>query len=204
MPKKIDEITSKIDNLPKQYRTIKDINKADDLYYNLYKEQYKERRGLKRARGYLQSDEYKEGFRKNMNQRRRRFKKRVLEDIKNDDIQLEATDFTEPTPFWQDLWFKQGGGANTLLTENMGKGGDFAAVIKIKDLDANGNEYIKEVREYKNKYLYDQGLAMLYRDLDKQKKAASKAGGSKYFMTKSTIYDVGDLSILDIEVELYS
>jgi len=185
----------------KAYDTIREINQADEEYYQIWKDRFKARTGKKIARGFLDSPEYKKGFLKGANQRRRRFKARALEKIKDNTATLEYVDQTEPLPFWHDVWYKPGGKARSLITDNMRVGGEFAAFIKLVDYDLNGNEFIVEQVEIKNPYIFNTTLKRLYRELEREKLSAPKSNPN-YFFTTSTLYELDDLLILDMKVEL--
>jgi len=193
---KIKNLENEIKRLPKQYRDIDQINEADELYYQLEKERFKERTGKKIARGFMQSDEYGR-WRKNLNQRRRRFKTRIIDDVDKSDVVMEPTAETPSTPFWNDLWYKNGT-AKQLLNDNQKRGGDFVGFIK-KFEYINGNRVEVDSIRINNRYDLDRQLKSLYREFDQKKRSGAT---NSYFFTTTKIYQIDDLSIMNIEIDL--
>lgn len=198
MSKALEKIENEIANLQKPYRTIKSINKADGLYLERARELFKDRTGKKIARGFDKSPEYRT-WKNSMYRRRGRFKERVVEDIEEGTAVLETTSETESSPYWDALWYKnRAGEVYQEIDGSKVKGGDFTAVIK----ETSGG-IVQNSETIKSPYALDRKLKSLYLEL-RNKKMNDPGFKGNYFFTKTKTYQVGDLTIIDIEIEMDS
>lgn len=189
------------DSLPEGFTSFDELDRANDLWLQIKKAEYRQRKGYKKSlRGFYKSPEFRT-FKKSATQRSRRFKTKLLEsgDVK----QLPVLDQEQAIPFWIALYPSPNGGANQMLYTYLPQYDDFTVLYREIQTDQDGIFVTYDRRENTVVGLYKL-LANRYRHFNEMKmnqKKKKKGFGTLIFPTDLTAYKLDNLLVLDIEVD---
>jgi len=177
-----------------KFTNLDDIEHFEGIDLAIKKEEFKLRKGYRILRGFYKSPEYKR-FLKSAQQRRRRFKTRVLERVGEGDFEnVELLKQSLFRPFWLELWPSRASTAFEFLDSVRGL--DFVGQIRVIDTDGNLILYERSNTEYT---LFVQ-MKRLYKKLEDIKKNVKKSTNqTEIFQTSTSLFRFQELLILDIE-----